>query len=72
MGFGFCGEKWGKEGILRGEMAGCRLRKAGGGVSVVGEVMAGGGFWILGRFGEEGWRRRCTAGWRNGGKGERK
>jgi hypothetical protein len=63
----------GKRGNFEGgEMAGCRLRKAGGGVSVVGEVMARCGFWILGRFGEEGRRRRCTAGWKNGGKGERK
>jgi hypothetical protein len=45
-------------------MAECRLRKAGGGVSMVGEVMTGGGFWILGSFGEEGRRRGCTAGWK--------
>jgi hypothetical protein len=64
--------KMGEKGVLRREMAGCRPRKAGGGVSVVGEVMAEGGFWILGRFGEEGRRRRCTVWWRSGGKGERK
>jgi hypothetical protein len=50
--FGFCGKKWGIKGILVAGGGYGWWRRAGGGVSVVGEVMGGSGLAFFGCYGE--------------------
>jgi hypothetical protein len=45
---GYVGEKWGKQGVMMADGGWVRWRNAGGGVSVVGEVMDGGGLVFFG------------------------
>jgi hypothetical protein len=79
LGFRVFGKKKWKIGWIMAAGGGCGwCRRAGGGVLMVGEVMAGGGFWILGRFGEDLWLG-CDGGrdecvrllGKNGGEGKK-
>jgi hypothetical protein len=68
MGFGLVGDKMGNLGIWVASGGWVRWRKAGGGVSVVGEVDAGGGwrwvcvFWMFGEV-RDGGEGRGLYGW---------
>jgi hypothetical protein len=72
LGFGFCGKKWGIKGILVAGGGYGWWRRAGGGVSVVGEVMGGGGLGFGGVWEErsgDGTEKHCTAAREKWGRG---